>query len=85
MFIQNCKFDTSTSKPLTVFLIEKPDKNLCGDITLPASKSISSRLLIIRALSAQPFLINNLSDSDDTKVLEIALKSDNNVIIKSTI
>jgi len=63
-----------------VFLIEKPDKNLSGDITLPASKSISNRLLIIRALSQHPFQINNLSDSDDTRVLENALKSDKNVI-----
>lgn len=63
-----------------MFIIEKPDKNLSGDITLPASKSISNRLLIIRALSPRPFLINNLSDSDDTRVLENALKSDKNVI-----
>jgi 3-phosphoshikimate 1-carboxyvinyltransferase len=63
-----------------VFIVEKPDKNLYGDITLPASKSISNRLLIIRALSPRPFQINNLSDSDDTRVLENALKSDKNVI-----
>jgi 3-phosphoshikimate 1-carboxyvinyltransferase len=65
---------------VAVFIIEKPDKNLTGDITLPASKSISNRLLVIRALSPGPFLINNLSDSDDTRVLEDALKSDKNVI-----
>jgi 3-phosphoshikimate 1-carboxyvinyltransferase len=78
--MQNSKFDLLISKQAAVFIIEKPDKYLSGDITLPSSKSISNRLLIIRALSPQPFLINNLSDSDDTRVLENALKSDKNVI-----
>jgi 3-phosphoshikimate 1-carboxyvinyltransferase len=63
-----------------VFIVEKPVKDLCGEITLPASKSISNRLLIIRALSPRPFQINNLSDSDDTRVLENAIKSDKNVV-----
>jgi 3-phosphoshikimate 1-carboxyvinyltransferase len=63
-----------------LFIIEKSDKIISGEVTLPASKSISNRLLIIRALSPGPFMINNLSDSDDTKVLENALKSDKNVI-----
>ncbi len=63
-----------------MFILEKPDKNLSGDITLPASKSISNRLLIIRALSPRPFHINNLSCSDDTKVLEDALPSGKQII-----
>ncbi|WP_167605096.1 3-phosphoshikimate 1-carboxyvinyltransferase [Maribellus sediminis] len=51
------------------------NKNIQGSINLPASKSISNRALIINALSYSPYPIRNLSDSDDTKVLEAALFS----------
>jgi len=42
---------------------------LKGVIRLPSSKSISNRLLMIRALSNQDFQIGNLSESDDTRLL----------------
>lgn len=48
---------------------------LKGRIVLPASKSISARALIINALSGSPVQPENLSDSDDTRVLLQALKS----------
>ncbi len=50
-------------------------KRIKESIHLPASKSISNRALIINALSYSPYPIRNLSDSDDTKVLEAALFS----------
>lgn len=51
-------------------------KNLTGtSVCLPSSKSISNRVLIINALSYSPFEIKNLSDSDDSIVLEQALNS----------
>ncbi|MCK3685926.1 3-phosphoshikimate 1-carboxyvinyltransferase [Maribellus sp. YY47] len=53
-------------------------KHLSGTIQLPASKSISNRALIIHALSYSPYPIRNLSDSDDTKVLQAALNSNSN-------
>jgi 3-phosphoshikimate 1-carboxyvinyltransferase len=60
-------------------VISKPDKSLKGSILLPASKSISNRLLMIRALSGKDFKINNLSEAEDTvlldKLLEIVLHS----------
>ena len=43
-------------------------------ITLPASKSISNRMLIIKALSASDANLVNLSRSDDTDVLKQALE-----------
>ncbi|WP_347838669.1 3-phosphoshikimate 1-carboxyvinyltransferase [uncultured Draconibacterium sp.] len=49
-----------------------------GKIKLPASKSICNRALIINALSYSPYPIKNLSDSDDTRVLEAALFSNSN-------
>ena len=45
------------------------------EINLPSSKSISNRLLIIKALCKEKFLIKNLSESDDTILLENALNS----------
>ena len=51
-------------------------KALCTEIDLPASKSISNRALILNALSYSSFPIQNLSDSDDTRVLQKALDSD---------
>ncbi|PIF05476.1 MAG: 3-phosphoshikimate 1-carboxyvinyltransferase [Draconibacterium sp.] len=53
-------------------------KKLSGKVNLPASKSISNRVLIINALSYSPYEIKNLSDSDDTIVLNNALNSNNN-------
>ncbi|MGM0620223.1 MAG: 3-phosphoshikimate 1-carboxyvinyltransferase [Bacteroidota bacterium] len=49
-----------------------------GRIKLPASKSISNRVLIINALSYSPYPVHNLSDSDDTRVLLEALFSNQN-------
>lgn len=43
-------------------------------IHLPGSKSISNRILIIKALSGLDFEIKNISDSDDTKHLQEALE-----------
>lgn len=47
-------------------------------INLPASKSISNRVLIINALCYNPYPVKNLSDSDDTRVLQQALFSNRN-------
>lgn len=43
-------------------------------ITLPSSKSISNRLLVIKALSGVDFRITNLSESRDTLIFEQALQ-----------
>ncbi|MDD5570096.1 MAG: 3-phosphoshikimate 1-carboxyvinyltransferase [Bacteroidales bacterium] len=61
------------------YRISKNNKTLKGKIIIPQSKSESNRVLLIKALSANPVKINNLSDSDDTIILHKALKkiSDN--------
>ena len=51
------------------------DGPLNCSVKLPASKSISNRALIINALSYGPHKVRNLSDSDDTRVLESILHS----------
>jgi 3-phosphoshikimate 1-carboxyvinyltransferase len=51
-----------------------------GAIDLPASKSISNRLLVIRALSDNYFEIKNISDSDDTCVMLKAFSENTDII-----
>lgn len=55
--------------------LHKPSHFIPCEINLPGSKSISNRILIIKALSGLPFSIQNLSDSDDTKHLLHALEN----------
>ena len=54
-------------------LIEAPDI-LHENIILPASKSISNRALVIRALSGSSMPIENISDCDDSSVVIDALR-----------
>ena len=55
-------------------------KELTGEIHLPTSKSISNRVLIIKALCNDKIKINNLSISDDTKILDKAFNTSENII-----
>ncbi len=61
--------------------ITAPNKEIKTFRSLPASKSLSNRALIIRALCKESFKIKNLSASDDTSILAAALKDLNNQII----
>ena len=51
-----------------------------GKVHLTGSKSISNRLLILQALSGHNNVLKNLSDSDDTIVLQKALSSQETII-----
>ena len=59
-----------SSKPLSL-----SSEYINLEINLPASKSISNRALILNALSYSAYDIENLSDSDDTRVMEAAFES----------
>jgi 3-phosphoshikimate 1-carboxyvinyltransferase len=48
--------------------------------TLPASKSISNRVLIIDALSGNQSTLNNLSDANDTQLMRALVNSGNETI-----
>ena len=61
------------------YSLSKPDQNIRGIVNLPSSKSISNRVLIINALAYCPYEIRNLSDSDDTKVMQQIFSSNTNV------
>lgn len=52
------------------------EKRVEVTIQLPCSKSISNRLLIINALAGSETKLVNLSDSDDTRILQEALAGD---------
>lgn len=51
-----------------------------GVLTLNGSKSIANRALIIRAMTKGGFEIKNLSNADDTLVLDDLLKSHNEIL-----
>ena len=54
--------------------ISNKNKALYGTVALASSKSISNRLLIIQHLCKSKFEIQNLSNSNDTKILSKILK-----------
>lgn len=57
------------------FLDLNPSTQAQGEITLPGSKSISNRVLLIAALAKGDTKITGLLDSDDTRVMLAALQT----------
>jgi 3-phosphoshikimate 1-carboxyvinyltransferase len=57
------------------YILFHPSAIIQGEIKLPRSKSLSNRALIIKALSSDSFNIENLSEANDTLLLENALKT----------
>jgi len=55
-------------------------KSVKGQLVIPGSKSLSNRIMIIQALSGLKFNVHNISDSDDTKVLQEALNSKKSIV-----
>ncbi|WP_347159820.1 3-phosphoshikimate 1-carboxyvinyltransferase [Pontibacter chitinilyticus] len=60
--------------------LRHPSGILKGSIKLPASKSEANRALIIAALAGQESALHNLSEANDTQLLQRLLKSDNETI-----
>jgi 3-phosphoshikimate 1-carboxyvinyltransferase len=61
------------------YILSKSDKIIKGIIDLPSSKSISNRVLVMNTISDSPYEIRNLSDSDDTRVMQQIFRSNTNV------
>ena len=59
----------------TEFLDLPPLRAAAGTVTLPGSKSISNRVLLLAALCEGTTTIHDLLDSDDTRVMLVALKA----------
>jgi 3-phosphoshikimate 1-carboxyvinyltransferase len=60
--------------------ISKPEIINVVEIELPGSKSESNRALILQALSSENIYINNLSNAEDTIIIQQALKDNPSVI-----
>nr|WP_295777366.1 bifunctional 3-phosphoshikimate 1-carboxyvinyltransferase/cytidylate kinase [Rhodoferax sp.] len=58
----------------TAFLDLPPLAGASGTVTLPGSKSISNRVLLLAALSQGTTTVHDLLDSDDTRVMLDALR-----------
>lgn len=58
---------------MKIFEIIKTNRHIIGEITLDGSKSISNRLLIIKALCKENFEIQKCSTSKDTTTLQTLL------------
>ncbi|GAA4441763.1 3-phosphoshikimate 1-carboxyvinyltransferase [Pontibacter saemangeumensis] len=65
-----------SSKKLSSVTLTHPTGKIKGEIKLPASKSEANRALIIAALSGQESELHNLSEANDTQLLQRLLKSD---------
>ena len=65
---------------MSVIKISKAGQAASAALKITGSKSISNRALLIRALSGNHFKIDNLSQSDDTKVLSECLASKDRMI-----
>lgn len=63
---------------MNLYTVKKENKTVNGKITVPSSKSISNRVLIINAISNSFAPINNLSDCDDTRSMLKVLNSNSN-------
>ncbi|WP_293662370.1 bifunctional 3-phosphoshikimate 1-carboxyvinyltransferase/cytidylate kinase [Rhodoferax sp. OV413] len=59
----------------TAFLDLPPLAHAAGTVTLPGSKSISNRVLLLSAMSEGTTTIHDLLDSDDTRVMLVALRA----------
>ena len=58
----------------TAFLDIPPLQHASGEVTLPGSKSISNRVLLLAALCSGTTTVHDLLDSDDTRVMLQALR-----------
>lgn len=58
----------------------KASKDLRGRVMLPSSKSISNRALAISALAGRDVTVENVSDCDDTRVMQAWLRERPDII-----
>lgn len=62
------------------YRITPPRGRMAGTVHLPTSKSISNRLLVMRALSGNRVEILDLSESEDTKCMQKAFSAGTHII-----
>ncbi|WP_185882098.1 3-phosphoshikimate 1-carboxyvinyltransferase [Blattabacterium cuenoti] len=60
--------------------IYRKQNSICGSISITGSKSVSNRLLILKAIYTDDIHIENLSNCEDTQVLKKSLNSTSNIL-----
>jgi 3-phosphoshikimate 1-carboxyvinyltransferase len=60
--------------------IKHPTKQLTGNITLPASKSICNRVLLLQKVLGVNTKIQNISTADDSVIMQFALQQNNGTV-----
>jgi 3-phosphoshikimate 1-carboxyvinyltransferase len=76
-----CNFPNSKLKVDLNTIFFKQNSFLSGCVNnLPASKSISNRVLILNALSANRSILHNLSDANDTQLMLKLIQAENKII-----
>ncbi|WP_185852973.1 3-phosphoshikimate 1-carboxyvinyltransferase [Blattabacterium cuenoti] len=60
--------------------IHKKQNSLYGSVSITGSKSISNRLLILKAIYTDDIQIENISNCEDTQVLKKSLNSTSNIL-----
>ncbi len=63
-----------------MYKISSSSQHLNATVSLPFSKSESNRALVIQFLSPVPIEINNLSNADDTILLQRLIRSDEKIL-----
>ncbi len=58
------------------YLVTHDNRIIKGKVSLPSSKSISNRLLILKALSGNIINVENISESEDSVIMQKALKTE---------
>ncbi|KAH8488458.1 hypothetical protein H0E87_024214 [Populus deltoides] len=66
---------TSDKPSIVPGIVLQPIKDICGTVTLPGSKSLSNRILLLAALSEGTTVVDNLLNSDDVHYMLGALKT----------
>ena len=64
-----------TPVPAAQFLDLEPIRSVAGTVKLPGSKSISNRVLLLAALASGETRLLDLLESDDTRVMQDALRT----------
>ena len=60
--------------------ITHPTKHLTGNITLPASKSICNRLLVLQKVLGLKTQIQDISTADDSVIMQYALQQNTGTV-----
>ncbi len=63
-----------------ILYLKKVNSQISGEISISGSKSESNRMLLLNSLYRNPIQLKNLSDSEDTKLLQKALETHSKTI-----